>query len=64
MGLAFGVGLLAGDVSACPLCNSETAAAVRAGIFDDSFAPTLLAIVAPFPVLLAIVAALHAGWPR
>lgn len=56
--------LAGGDAAACPLCNGETAAAVRAGLFDDRFAATLLAVVAPFPLLLAIVAALDASGRR
>lgn len=51
------------DAVACPLCNSETAAAVRANLLDR-FVPTLLAVAAPFPVLLAIVAALHGSGRR
>jgi len=52
----------AGDALACPVCNTGTGAAVRAGIFDGSFLATLASALAPFPVLLGIVAALHRGW--
>lgn len=55
--------LFARAAHACPVCNTETGAAVRAGIFDDRFVARLLATLAPFPVLLAAVAALHHGWP-
>jgi hypothetical protein len=54
--------LAATDASACPLCNTGTGDAVRAGIVAD-FSGHLLAIVAPFPVLIAAVALLHRGWP-
>jgi hypothetical protein len=47
---------------ACPVCVTETGAAVRAGIAAD-FATTLAAVLAPFPVLAATVALLHRGWP-
>jgi hypothetical protein len=50
--------------AACPVCNTETGAAVRAGLFDDRFPETMAGILAPFPVLLAIVALLHFGWRR
>lgn len=35
----------------CPVCDTETGAAVRAGIFNADFLPTLLEVLAPFPVL-------------
>lgn len=47
----------AADASACPNC--ETARVVRATILDDRFWGTLLQIVLPLAVLLAIVAALY-----
>jgi hypothetical protein len=47
---------------ACPVCTTGTGEAVRAGIVTD-FGTRLLAIVAPFPVLIAVVALLHRGWP-
>jgi hypothetical protein len=49
------------DVWACPVCDTETGALVRAGIFDGRFVPTLLAVAAPFPVLVAAVAWLRVG---
>lgn len=52
----------AGRVLACPLCSTGTGDVVRAGIADD-FGAKLLATAAPFPVLAAIVALLHWGWP-
>jgi hypothetical protein len=57
--------VVAGRAFACPLCTTGTGELVRAGIFDGNFVATMLGTVAPFPVLLAIVAALHFGWtPR
>lgn len=42
---------------ACAVCDSEIGIAVRAGIFNASFFPTLLQVFAPFPVFgLAIYA--------
>jgi hypothetical protein len=46
---------------ACPVCNTDTGALVRAGIFDDDFVATALGTLAPFPVILGIVAALRFG---
>jgi hypothetical protein len=47
--------------SACTVCDSDVGQQVRAGIFNDGFWRTLLAIVAPFPVLLGGVAAVQFG---
>lgn len=52
--------LLAPTVAAaCTVCDSELGQQVRAGIFTDNFWSTLLAIAAPFPVLLVGVAAVQ-----
>lgn len=51
--------LLPWVVAACPVCNTDTGRQVRAGIFDDHFLTTLLAVIAPFPILLLLVAGLH-----
>jgi hypothetical protein len=48
---------------ACPLCDSETGQQVRAGIFDAQFGYNALVTGLPFPILLAIVALIHFGWP-
>ncbi len=48
---------------ACPVCNGETGGIVRAAIFNAEFLPTLASTLAPFPVLLALVAALRFAWP-
>lgn len=44
---------------ACPFCESETAAQVRAGIFNDHFGMNVLLTLLPFPILLAIVALIY-----
>ena len=56
--------ILCVSAAACPVCDTGTGQQVRAGILDADFGWTLLAVVLPFPVLLAIVAVLHFGWPR
>jgi hypothetical protein len=56
--------LVARTAEACPLCNSETGAAVRASIFGEHFVTTLLAVLSPFPVIVVAVLLLHFGWPR
>jgi len=59
--LVLGVATLASADAAlaCPICISGTGDAVRAGLFGGDFVSTLLATLAPFPVLGAIVALLH-----
>jgi hypothetical protein len=47
---------------ACPLCESETGRLVRAGIAAE-FGWRFLAIFAPVPILVLVVALLHFGWP-
>jgi hypothetical protein len=54
----------AATLSACPLCDSETASQVRAGLLDDQHvADSLLATIMPFLLLAAFVAAVHFGLP-
>jgi hypothetical protein len=36
---------------ACTVCDSDAGVAVRLGIFNSSFLPTLLEVMAPFPVI-------------
>jgi hypothetical protein len=56
--------LLASDAArACPVCDTGTGEQVRAGIFNENFAGTLVAVLLPFPILLACVAMIHFGWP-
>lgn len=58
--------LAAHRVSACTVCESETGRQVRSGIFGGDFGQDLFLTLLPFPVLLAIVALIHFGfpWPR
>ena len=53
--------LCASIASACPLCHTPTGEQVRAGIFNGSFGENLLLTLAPFPVLAAVVLAMHFG---
>jgi hypothetical protein len=46
-------------VLACPVCDTATGQAVRRGILSADLAGNLLATLAPFPVLLFLVALLH-----
>ena len=52
------------SASACTVCDSETGQQVRAGIFGDEFWTTLVGVIAPFPVLLIVIAAYHYGIPN
>jgi hypothetical protein len=58
---SWGVAALAmsvGAPSACPTCDSPTGREVRAAIADD-FPRSLLAVLAPLPVLATLVAVVH-----
>jgi hypothetical protein len=55
--------ILGAPCGACPVCDTGTGRQVRAGILDENFGRTLLAVALPFPVLLAVVAVVHFGWP-
>ena len=59
--ITFALLLAPSSIFACTVCDSETGQQVRAGIFTNDFWSTLLAITAPFPVLLAAVAAVQYG---
>ena len=49
---------------ACPFCDSVTAERVRAGIFDFDFLYHVAATLAPFPILIGLVAFIHfSGMP-
>jgi hypothetical protein len=48
---------------ACPVCDTGMGQQVRAGIIDENFAATLVAVLLPFPILLGLVAVIHFGWP-
>lgn len=57
--------LAAAPARACPVCDREAGARVRAGIFDGRFGANLLATAAPFGVVLGVAAAIRfARWPR
>jgi hypothetical protein len=49
---------------ACPFCASETGQQIYAGIFDARFVPTLLRVLAPFPVLIGAVALVRRWVPE
>jgi len=53
-------------VDACPLCDSDTGAQVRAGIFDEQFWPNVLRTLLPFPILLLLTALIYfdVSWLR
>ena len=48
---------------ACPVCDTGTGEQVRAGLFDEGFGRTLIAVILPFPILLAVVATIYFGLP-
>lgn len=53
---------LAGTASACPVCDSERGAEVRAGLREDVGSVVAVAAVGlPFVVVAGVVAAVHAG---
>ena len=54
---------LASTALACTVCDTGTGEQVRAGLFDNDFGRTLVAVLLPFPVLLAVVAMIHFGLP-
>jgi hypothetical protein len=56
--------MLAGAASACPLCDSDTGQEVRAELVDEHLGVSVMATVAPFAVVLGVVAAVHFGPPR
>ena len=64
-GRALGLVLLLSIISAsaCTVCDSEKGQQVRVGIFGDEFWTTLVGVIAPFPVLLIVIAAYHYGTP-
>ena len=56
--------LITSTAWACTVCDSETGQQVRAGILGDDFWTTLVGVIAPFPVLLILVAVYHYGVPN
>ena len=55
--------LMSATALSCPVCDTETGKDVRAGIFDEEFGRNAVLTLLPFPVLLAIVAMIHFGFP-
>ena len=53
----------AAECAACPVCHTETGKEVRAGIFDDDFGKNVALTLAPFPLLIGVVALIHFGVP-
>ena len=52
-------------VVACPFCGTETSEQVRAALFNDSFWVNAAMVLAPFPLVLAIIGGLHLAFnPR
>ena len=54
-------GVVTSAVLGCPVCDTGTGDQVRAGILDENFGRTLLAVLLPFPILLGVVAVIHVG---
>ncbi len=64
--MSFAFIALLGAVSvtlACTVCDSDAGVAVRSGIFNPSFLPTLFEVIAPFPVLGLVLYALSRCLP-
>jgi hypothetical protein len=58
-------GIVAFTASACPICNSDTGKEVRQSIFGENFVRNVAKTLAPVPLLLGAVAAVHFGFrPR
>ena len=53
-----------GTAGACPVCDTGTGREVRAELVDENLGVSVLATVAPFAVVLGVVAAVHFGPPR
>jgi hypothetical protein len=49
--------------SSCPVCQTDTGAAVRRGIFNDDFGFNLFVTILPFLVFYGVVALVHSGAP-
>lgn len=60
------LGATASKASACPFCDGGPSGVneVRAGVFEENFWPRVAATLAPFPVLVGIVALIYYGPPR
>jgi hypothetical protein len=60
---ALGLTLLARSARACVTCDSQTAHAVRGGIFNGEFAHTLLLTAAPFPLFVLLAVLIYRYFP-
>lgn len=58
------VSILGPTASACPVCDTDTATVVRAGLADDTNVLTIMAIASPFAIVGGVVAVIHFGIPR
>jgi hypothetical protein len=61
VGTVLVVALAAGPVGGCPVCGSETAERVRAGLVEGNVGMNLVAVVLPFGVLAGVVWGIHVG---
>ena len=57
------IGSLNATAISCTVCDSEVGREVRNGVFNEGFGATLLAVVAPFPLLFVAVWIVH-RWAR
>jgi hypothetical protein len=51
-------------VLACPVCDTGTGRAVRAGLFEGDVVVNLLAVTLPFTLVACVVAFVHFGRTR
>ena len=58
-----GLALLVRNAHACVTCDSQTAHAVRSGIFNGGFPKTLLLTAAPFPLLVFLAVLVYRYFP-
>jgi hypothetical protein len=49
---------------ACPVCGTDVGQAVRAALFNQTFFPTLLEVVAAFPAIGLVLYAVHRWLPE
>ena len=49
---------------ACTVCDTDVGIAVRSGLFNAAFTPTLLEVIAPFPVLALVIYAINRYLPE
>ena len=51
--------LMSSEASACPFCDSPTAAKVRDAIFNEDFGYHVIGSLAPFPILAVVLALIY-----